>query len=457
MRTLACGIALFVGGFIVTAIGVHYLRLATPEPVLQYRILPHQEPKFPGAATFRFAMVHDVVHERFPKHGPAYYIERERLARERLTHVSPDSDDAFGLMDDIAAGLDRLGKPAEAVPIMRDKLARQQVRGLTGLDLYTTHANLGTFLVHTHMKGAIARSPTDLERVREGREFVAQSIKLNPNAHFGREEWQLVAIDTFLEYSIRPELVKEFDLIGNSLSAKVNEEVAGKQVAISFTTARPFKRQWSEMGYRKERSGVREVGKDDRIGKQAPFDEPCLGIIGMWRQGGGANPYFALCLGEIMIRVGQRFIAWACYERAFRLADRFWPEKDKQDFLRGHCRLRQKAIEETMNEAELSQLRPRFDAELAKGLENQKDYQAYEAKRIAEGVSIHSPTFFDEFHATHPNIASRPGPEEWHASERFSYARYFERVFAIGLLGGGLFVFVASLIRTRRRSASTGS
>ena len=44
--------------------------------------------------------------------------------------------------------------------------------------------------------------------------------------------------------------------------------------------------------------------------KPVPFDEPALGIIGMWRQGGGANPHFALALGETMLRVGQRYIAW---------------------------------------------------------------------------------------------------------------------------------------------------
>ena len=56
------------------------------------------------------------------------------------------------------------------------------------------------------------------------------------------------------------------------------------------------------------------------------FDEPCLGIVGMWRQGGGANPHFALALAETMLRVGQRYVAWTAYERASRLAERFWPD-----------------------------------------------------------------------------------------------------------------------------------
>src|SRR5437868_689518 len=71
--------------------------------------LPHHVPKSPGAASFRFAMAHDVIHERYPKHGSAFYRERERLARERLAQIPADSDEAFALTDDIGTGLDRLG------------------------------------------------------------------------------------------------------------------------------------------------------------------------------------------------------------------------------------------------------------------------------------------------------------------------------------------------------------
>ena len=48
---------------------------------------------------FRSQILHDVVHERYPRHGPAYYRERERLARERLAVVHPDSETAYGLTE----------------------------------------------------------------------------------------------------------------------------------------------------------------------------------------------------------------------------------------------------------------------------------------------------------------------------------------------------------------------
>ena len=115
-----------------------------------------------------------------------------------------------------------------------------------------------------------------------------------------------------------------------------------------------------------------------------PFDEPALGIIGMWRYGGGANPHFALALGEIMLRVGQRYIAWCGYERAIQLAAGVNPDPDVVRRFVGHCRRRQASIEQSLPAAEASGLRPRFEAELAFGQRYQQAYQDYEARRIRE-------------------------------------------------------------------------
>src|SRR6266404_5295111 len=147
---LAAGVA-----FVPGCIGSFFASQALPHRIESVP-LPHHVPKSPNAASFRFAMAHDVIHERYPKHGPAFYRERERKARERLKQIPPDSDEAFGLYDDIGVGLDRLGKPADAIPLLRTKLGLQQKRGVTGRDLYTTYTNLGTFIVHANMPKAIA-------------------------------------------------------------------------------------------------------------------------------------------------------------------------------------------------------------------------------------------------------------------------------------------------------------
>src|SRR5262249_37386001 len=143
-----------------------------------------------------------------------------------------------------------------------------------------------------------------------------------------------------------------------------------------------------------------------------PFDEPTLGIIGMWRAGGGANPHFALALGEIMMRVGQRDIAWNAYERAVRLSGRFWPDPQLQKQFVAHCRRRQAVIEAQLPEDARERLRPAFEAELAHGQRYQDAYQRYEAEQIKAGADIESPTFYDAFHAKQGPIASPVGQED---------------------------------------------
>src|SRR5690242_20064070 len=80
-----------------------------PAPADRTFPLPHHIPKYPGGITLRFAMVHDVLHERFPFHGAAYYAERNRRARKALD-AGADLEHRFTLVDDLAVGLERLGQ-----------------------------------------------------------------------------------------------------------------------------------------------------------------------------------------------------------------------------------------------------------------------------------------------------------------------------------------------------------
>jgi hypothetical protein len=175
-----------------------------------------------------------------------------------------------------------------------------------------------------------------------------------------------------------------------------------------------------------------------------PFDEPTLGIIGMWRLGGGANPHFALALGEIMMRVGQRYVAWCAYERAVQLSDRFWPDEAIRQQLVQHCRRRQAIIEEQMPE-EVKEFRPRFQAELAYGRRYQEAYQRYEAQRIADGASIEDPHFYDAFHAEHGPIASPVGDAEKYVAKSENIGFAVQVVLASIVFFAGLFAFGTAL------------
>ena len=446
-----------------------------------YARLPHHVPPTSDATPFRFAMVHDVIHERYARNGPAFYRQRERLAREKLAVLHPESEAALALTDDIAVGLDRTGRTDEAVALMRDKLKRQEAAALAGKDLYSTYANLGEFLVRGNVWAMLDGDATARERVQEGRAFMRKSVDVNPKAHFGREEWQLVAVDGLLEAGSNPDVLRKCDLIGNRLDVTIEVPRGSLGVAPFNDTeavfGRPYQRFFGESvrpGRRAadeadgaidedQRKQIRQfvypvggetppVGGGLKRGRRAPFDEPAMWLIGEWRQGSGPGPHLAVCLGEIMLRVGQRYLAWNCFERAARLADQFSPKAELQQFVRDHCRSRQGEIEKSLKADDMAGLRPKFEAELAHGEAYQRDYQEYTDQKIAAGANLNDPHFFDEFHAGRAPIASKVGPEEWYAASRKYFGgNWLGRAFlAWGLLTGGASVLVLALIQRSR-------
>jgi hypothetical protein len=464
-----------VVGYIVALSGL--TPLTTPLTEIREDPLPHHIPKYHDGVSLRFAMVHDVIHERFARHGTAYYTERNRRVRQqladeknRITSDGKPSPAYFELIDDLGVGLSLLGKHEEAVRLMRTKLAQQEVQGLTGRELYSSYANLGTFLILWQLREGLPGDAMAKERIRESVDLVHKSIRVNPQSHFGREVWQAVIEEFLLAVIDMPEVLTQYDMIGDRLDRDIDPQ-QNRSLSDSFSWGRrgsrstadyladPNSRRWEEVkGFRT--IYITEVGAEGGSyqaiktsqHKPVPFDEPVLGIIGMWRLGGGANPHFALALGEIMLRVGQRFIAWCAYERASQMKDHVWPDPDIRQRFVDHCRGRQKVIEAQLPFGERAELRPRFEAELAFGNHYQQTYQKYEAHRIAQGASIDDPHFYDAFHAAHGPIASPLGEADKFVVKA-RVAGQNESLIALPsvLLFAGLFAFVgACLFRIRK-------
>ena len=433
------GIVGFLGGLLTTL--VFQTWIIPPKQPQTSLPLPHHIPKYPGGVSLRFAMVHDVLTERFARHGKAYYMERNRLVQKELQQLKDQakpgqkpSDKYFDLLNDLGAGYEALGQDDAAISVMRDKLKEQEALGIKGRDLYTTYANLGTFLIHENFVKARTGDANAKQLLREGLDFVHKSIEVNPQAHFGREMWQAVAVEFMLAAIENPELLMKFDMVGNSLQAEVDPSnkrcfTEKKQGPWSFDArnAAYFIDKKEDITTENDRATVKwyramitYVGVEKSWNEAVktsyqepgPFDEPTLGIIGMWRLGGGANPHFALALGEIMMRVGQRYLAWTAYERANAMFDQFWPNPDVQRKFVEHCRNRQRIIEKQIPSENWDERRQQFQDELAFGQGYQAAYQYYETKRIKEGASIDDEHFYDEFHAQWGPIASPVGPED---------------------------------------------
>jgi hypothetical protein len=426
---------------------------------------PHHIPKYPGGVSLRFAMVHDVIHERYPRHGQPYYTERNRLVRQALDAL-PEGEGKgltkyFGLLDDLGVGLEFVGEREEAARVLRDKLRRQELLGQRGRELYTTYANLGTVLIHSSFPRAQAGDAEARQTLREGLAYIHKSIEVNPEAHFGREIWQAAVVEYLLACLDNPALLSQYDLVGNRLDQEVNPGerrclVHPSMWAAAAPGAKAYLKKPGDVEQANSfrRYHITEVGAEEGWSKAVknsqpepvPFDEPTLGIIGMWRLGGGANPHFSLALSEIMLRVGQRHIAWCGYERTVLLANRYWPDADVQRKLIEHCRRRQAVIEGQLSPAEVAKLRPRFEAELAYGQRYQREYQEYEAKQIAAGASIEDEHFYDAFHAEHKPIASPTGPAEQFLVEASPFREFGPFSLPSVLLFAGIFAFAGALL-----------
>ncbi len=508
-RIVQVGLAALVGwgvGWVVGALPEAYYEAshdADALPELTERIpLPHHVPEHAGGASLRFAMVHDVLVERFNRHPTEYYTERNRLDRARLAALPAADPQRFALTDDLGVGLERVRATNTAIELLRGKLILQQAAGLTGRDLYTTYANLGTFLIHGSLVPATRGDPPAQAQFREGIDCIREAVRLNPEAHFGRERWQLAIAEFLLAAMADPGLLRTWDFLGNNLALPIetilNRETnwpinggygratspefsrwqiqepalyfqAGTDLAdpALWPTLNPIRAQITTVGAEKGWSAVAVPSHQ----KPAPFDEPTLGIIGMWRQGGGANPHFALALGETMLRVGQRQLAWNAFERAGRLARQYWPDPSLVEFLRAHCRSRQAEIEATLAyqppgngrsrtvwqlvsphhaEDTPDRLRARFDAELHFGEISRSWGQDFDRKRIQAGIAVDDPHFDDGFPVQAVSIASAVGPEEWFvgvfpARVRVHFAKHAR---ATGLCGAGIAaLLMAFLIR----------
>lgn len=131
----------------------------------------------------------------FPRNPPLYY----EMRLERVTKLLAQNPDDLDAYDAAGVACDRLGRANEAIAWMEKKQAAMQRMGYdTNKHEQPNHsyrhkANLGTFYAHRWFgNGAKRYAMDDLKR---GRELIAEAIKEYPNAHFGREKYQLMVMD----------------------------------------------------------------------------------------------------------------------------------------------------------------------------------------------------------------------------------------------------------------------
>lgn len=140
-------------------------------------------------------MVETIV-GRFDRYPPLYY----EMRLQRVTKLLDSDPTDLAAYDDAGVSCDRLGRYDEAVAWMTKK--RTTLDGLPDSAEKTEHeyrylANLGTFHAHRWIKNGADRS--DMADIQRARDLIDQAIMLNPDAHFGRERYQLMALEWILE------------------------------------------------------------------------------------------------------------------------------------------------------------------------------------------------------------------------------------------------------------------
>jgi tetratricopeptide (TPR) repeat protein len=230
----------------------------------------------------RFPGVNELITGRFVRHSKAYYEWRIRDRTERL--ISFPGDPA--LIDDLAVGYDKLGRQAEGIAVLEAAMAKHP-------DRYETVSNLGTLLIHAG-------------RMDEGARLIERAIEINPDAHFGRERYQLL-------------LVRYAQQSGSKLKGVMSVDSRwNKSSAIGFSKFVLKEAGLPEFGL--EDSDL-ESRTPDQKSAAKELDRALKGILGILHFGNYESPMVLEALGDVLLRRGQgyedaRLLAARAYLRA---------------------------------------------------------------------------------------------------------------------------------------------
>jgi hypothetical protein len=150
-----------------------------------------------------------VITGRFERNPPLYYELRLRRASAAL-QADPSRLEAY---DDATVACDRLSRSDDAIRWMKRKraaLGRSALPRETRREhRYRYLANVGTFRAHRWLRAGADRRR--LHEIRQARDDIRAAIQLNPDAHFGRERYQLKA----LEWILNPPEYAPSDALGS--------------------------------------------------------------------------------------------------------------------------------------------------------------------------------------------------------------------------------------------------
>jgi Tfp pilus assembly protein PilF len=201
----------------------------------------------------RFPDTLELITGKFLRHSPEFYQWRIKDRQQRLK-TDPNN---LALYDDLAVAYEKTGQRKLAIETI---LKKDELRP----GLYETEANLGTFLM---LDGQLA----------EARLHLQKAIEINPDAHFGREKYQLLLLDYML--SRQTDGKTTLPLAEHELTAD------GKDLTLKASFATYLQDELHP--------GSRRLEPDDRR-------SALKGILGMMKFADHENPVLLEALGNVL-------------------------------------------------------------------------------------------------------------------------------------------------------------
>lgn len=123
----------------------------------------------------RFPSTLELITGKFLRHSPEFYQWR---ITDRLNRLKTEPENV-ALLDDLAVAYDKTGQHDKAIETALEIEKRFPKR-------YETAANLGTFYFHAG-------------KLNDGIPHIEKALAINPDAHFGRERYQLFLVQYTIE------------------------------------------------------------------------------------------------------------------------------------------------------------------------------------------------------------------------------------------------------------------
>jgi tetratricopeptide (TPR) repeat protein len=318
-----------------------------------YDTLAMERQRFPNAL--------ELITGHFLRHSREFYQWRVGDREQRLRETQ-SSD----LYDDLAVAYDKLGDHDKAIAITLQK--QEHFRGL-----YETHANLGTFYIHSG-------------QLELGVQQIDIAISINPDAHFGREAYQ--------KHLVNYVFSRQTD---GTTNLPLGSERSGMEPA----------------GFSSYILATQNIGDSADAGA-AELSKAMKGVLGMMRFGNHDSPILLEVLGDLLLSRAHR-------EDAKRLAARAYLKASyhaKDDATReAYRRLAKKSLsmqtvhKDTKSELSLEALELKFSDELADASSWFKVVADDEAKWIRGGENVDE--VFAQKYYQEPELASPTNTWFW--------------------------------------------